>query len=388
MIKHIFKIIWNKRGSNALILIEIFLAFFVLVSVLSYVIYNLRMLSAPLGYETKDKWIVFVDNMYNKDSLDVIQTKDQLQRELLSLDHVEKVAFAQSIVPFSGNKSSTGGDAMGFEIQSLLAFVDSDFADALDMKMIQGRWFKEEDLHATYPPMIANKAFMDRFFEDKDMIDSIIDFRGEHKLIGVVEAYRYLGEFTEDEPICLYLDARHESSASNIILSMKDDTPASYEETINELVASITKSPNLLIKNLDKVRANKSRQTWIPLLALLSICGFLCINVALGLFGVLWYNINKRRGEIGLRRAIGAHTTDISKQFILEILILTMIAVTLGIFFAIQIPLLKIGPLDPINMYWAIVLATVILILLVVICALHPSWQASKLHPARALHED
>ncbi|MEM9544556.1 MAG: FtsX-like permease family protein [Bacteroidota bacterium] len=388
MIKHIFKMIWNKRGSNALILIEIFLAFLVLFAALSYVIYNVRMLSNPKGYETEDKWVVYLDGLSSRDSLDVLTMKNTLYRELMDLENVEQVAFAQSFTPFSGNRSIKNGDAMGFEIRSLLAFADKDFADALDMNVIDGRWFQEEDLNGTYPAMVANQSFMDEFFVGKDMIDSIIDFRGEHRLIGIIDAYRYLGEFTEDDPLAFYQIARHEPYADNVVLSMRKGTPTAYEETVTKLVASVTKSTSSLINNLDKVRKNDSRDTWIPLIALLSICGFLCINIALGMFGMLWYNINKRKGEIGLRRAIGAHSSDISKQFIFEIMVLTFIAVGLGIFFAIQVPLFKIGPLEPINMYWSIVISTLIMLLLVTLCAFNPSRQASKLHPAIALRED
>ncbi|MDF1694917.1 MAG: FtsX-like permease family protein [Saprospiraceae bacterium] len=388
MIKHIFKLIWNKRRSNALILIEIFLAFLVLFAVLSYVIYNMRMLSAPLGFETKDKWMVYLDDLSSKDSLEVLEMKNTLHRELLNLDNIESVSYTENINPYSGNQSRTGGDAMGFNISSLLAFVDSDFANALDMNVVQGRWFQEEDLNSTYPSIILNQAFIDEYFGGKNMIDSMLLFRGEHKVIGVVDAFRYLGEFSENQPHAFYQVPRHSKEANNLVLGMAPNTPAAYEEKVNNLISDITKSSSFIIKNIDQMKKSDSRDTWIPLIALLSICGFLCINVALGLFGVLWYNINKRRGEIGLRRAVGAHSSDISKQFIFEILILTFIAVFLGIFFAIQVPLLKIGPLEPINMYYAIAISTGIILTLVTLCALHPSWQASKLHPATALHED
>lgn len=388
MIKHIFKLIWNKRGANALILIEIFLAFLVLFAVLSYVIYNMRMLSAPLGFETKDKWIVYLDDLSQMDSVSIVEMKNTLHRELIDLDNVKAVSFSQNVTPYSGNQNTTGSDAMGFTINSLCAFVDADFADAFEMNVTQGRWFEEADLNATYPALITNQKFLDDYFEGKSMLDSIIDFRGEHRLVGVVDAFRYQGEFSENEPQVFFQVHQHNARANSIILNMAEGTPAAYEETVNKRIAAITKSQNFIINNIDRMRTRDSNETWIPLFALLSICAFLCINVALGLFGVLWYNINKRKGEIGLRRAIGAHSSDISRQFIFEILILTLIAVVIGIFFAIQVPLLKIGPLEPINMYWSIALSTLIMIVLVIVCALNPSWQASRLHPAIALHED
>ena len=72
------------------------------------------------------------------------------------------------------------------------------------------------------------------------------------------------------------------------------------------------------------------------------VAGFLIINVALGLFGVLWYNINKRRGEIGLRRAVGATGNSISKQLVGEAMVLSTISLIIGSFFAVQFPLLNV----------------------------------------------
>src|SRR6201992_3889491 len=82
--------------------------------------------------------------------------------------------------------------------------------------------------------------------------------------------------------------------------------------------------------------------TLVPMIALLIVACFLVINVALGLFGVLWYNINKRRGEIGLRRAIGASGQSVSSQLVSESLILATLSLILGAFFAVQFPLLNV----------------------------------------------
>jgi putative ABC transport system permease protein len=118
------------------------------------------------------------------------------------------------------------------------------------------------------------------------------------------------------------------------------------------------------------------------------VAGFLIANVALGLFGVLWYNINKRRGEIGLRRAVGATGTAISMQLVAEALVLSSLSLILGSFFAIQFPLLNVFDL-PSGVYLsAIALSVIFLYLLVIICALYPGKQAAGIYPAVALHEE
>jgi len=72
--------------------------------------------------------------------------------------------------------------------------------------------------------------------------------------------------------------------------------------------------------------------TLVPMIILIIVAGFLIINVALGLFGVLWYNINLRKSEIGLRRALGASGNAVSKQLVGEALVLSTFALIIGSF--------------------------------------------------------
>ncbi len=388
MIKHILKLIWNKKRSNGLILLEIFLSFLILFAVLSYVFYNINIFKKPLGFETKDRWMVYLDNMSNLDSIEVATLKKTLYRELKGLDRIESVSFGDFVAPISYTMNRTGDDAQGFVISSLIAKTDSEFAETYDVKIEEGRWFNEEDLHETYPAIVVNKKFMTEFFPGKVMLDSILKFSGEHRIVGVIEDYRYQGEFVEEEPIVIFQGERTSARLRTVHLKLTPNTPAVYEEQVNKLIADITKSSSFVIQNVDQNRKRRSKQTWIPMIVLLSICGFLSINVALGLFGVLVYNINRRKGEIGLRRAVGAHSTDISRQFVMEILVLTFLALIAGLFFAIQIPLFKIGPFPPRDLYEAIVASSLIIILIVLICAIYPSWQASRIDPATALHDE
>ncbi len=118
------------------------------------------------------------------------------------------------------------------------------------------------------------------------------------------------------------------------------------------------------------------------------VAGFLIINVALGLFGVLWYNINKRKGEIGLRRAVGATGNSVSKQLVGEVLVLSTISLVLGCFFAVQFPLMNVFDL-PAGIYLiAIAMAVAFIYALVTVCALYPGKQAAAIYPAVALHEE
>ena len=126
----------------------------------------------------------------------------------------------------------------------------------------------------------------------------------------------------------------------------------------------------------------------VPMIITLIVACFLVINVALGLFGVLWYNINKRRGEIGLRRAIGASGQTVSSQLVSESLILATLSLIVGTFFAVQFPLLNVFDLQASIYIVAMLLSIIFIYLLVFICSLYPGKQAAAIFPAVALHED
>jgi len=389
MIQHILKLIWNKKGSNALMILEIFLSFLVLFVVVGYVIFNLGILSKPLGFDTEDRWMVHLDNKVDlSDSLDRANTLQNLKTDLLGSEHVDNVTFLQSVVPFTDNNWRNSFTSQSdVNVNSNMMPVDLEYATLMNVKLVEGRWFLPEDHNAIHKSMVVNRLFLEKF-ENKSMIDSVFASGNDnYKIVGLVEDIRYLGQFDEPYPTMYFLSDYHEN-ADNIILKMKSDTPASVEESISQLVNTTSKSTGSVIESLDNMKTEKSRHSWILMIGLLSICGFLCINVALGLFGVLWYNINKRRSEIGLRQALGAHGYDITKQFILEIMVLTLLAVGLGIFFAIQIPLLDVTEYPDSLFYKSIIYSTLIILALVLVCALLPSLQAAKIRPATALHED
>src|SRR5439155_27004632 len=107
-------------------------------------------------------------------------------------------------------------------------------------------------------------------------------------------------------------------------------------------IAGYMNNANIEMEHLTNKRKTINYLYLVPMIVLLIVAGFLIINVALGLFGVLWYNINKRRTEIGLRRAVVASGNSVSAQLVGEALILATLSLTIGSFFAIQFPLLNV----------------------------------------------
>ncbi|MDX2246024.1 MAG: FtsX-like permease family protein [Bacteroidia bacterium] len=388
MISHIFKLIWNRKRQNSLLILEIFFAFLILFAVLGVVFFNLDRYRQPLGFETENIWVVYFTLPPGTDSSLLVNTKKQLKTTLKQFPEIEQLSYSSHITPFSNSNSVSTNDHSGFSLQTWLCEADEDFAETMGLKLVAGRWPNAADYDGKYTPVVINQLLLDTYFKDSSMVDKIFSFNGENKIVGVVEHYKYLGEFAKENPLTFFPFREDDLQSPALSIRLVPGTSADFEEKLNRTVQAITKDWEFAIEHYETRRVRNSQEVWIPLVALLVICTFLLVNIAMGLFGVLIYNVSRRRPEIGLRMAMGASSGSIVRQFMLELFFLTGLGLVLGVFFAVQVPLLKLFDV-PVSIYlYAGFGAMFIIFTLVGLCTLYPSQQASRIHPAIALHEE
>ena len=383
---------WNKRRANSLLFLEIVLAFLVLFAVYTFVTLVVNRSSSELGYAYEDGLLVSTTWSDDLDSLAIIELQGRLQREVAGIDGVEAAGFISYVQPFRGNTWQNAHNDNGFEISFKLFFGDRFVADAAQIEVSEGRWFNEEDDISKYRSVVVNRAFQEEYFpHSQSLIDTVIHTNGETRIIGVVEDFKYFSNFAEREPIVMMTQRGNDLSFSAFKTLWVRTAPGrkgAVQEDIYNAVTQVTKQPRATISDLEKMRTAANRPTLLPLIIFALIALFLLINAALGLFGVLFTQINRRRAEIGLRKALGATPGEITSQFVMEVFLVAAAGLLVGSFFAIQLPLLDILPLKNKFAYYGILLAALTILLVVGVCALLPSLQASRLHPASVLHEE
>ena len=392
MFIHLLKIMWNKRRANAMIFLEILLAFVVLFGVYTFASFNWERYRSPLGFDTEDALLVGVNLNDDLDSSVAVNLQARLRRELIAIEGVNEAAFIGSIPPFSNNTWQTGTDANGFEIFYKMFFADENLPAVAGLKVTDGRWYDEADRTAKYSPIVVNQAFIDKYYPDAPtMVDSLIITDGTTRIVGVVEDFKYYSNFAEREPIIFFSKLVFDGEIQHfqmLWLRTEPGRKADVQEAVYRTAVDLTKDTDVTIADLAELRTIANRPTLLPLTILTLISSFLLINIALGLFGVLFTQINRRRAEIGLRKAMGATPGEITAQFVGEILVVTVAGLLLGTFFAMQIPLLELLPIPAKFFYFGIGAAILTILLIVILCALIPSRQAAGLHPAHVLHEE
>ena len=167
----------------------------------------------------------------------------------------------------------------------------------------------------------------------------------QFKVIGVTSSKGGTGFNNPDDYIYIPLSAMQHYLAgvttgyvSNIAVSITDQT--SMTEAQNEITALLLNrhkisDPTLAdftIVNQADIVASASTVTNTFTILLASIAGISLLVGGIGIMNMMLTTVTERTREIGLRKAIGAHKTDITKQFLAEAIMLTVLGGIIGVF--------------------------------------------------------
>lgn len=385
MIRHFFKLIWNKKRSNALLIVEILVAFLVLFGVMSLIAYNQQNYARPLGFQYEQVWAI---NMHwHQDTSKIGEKIKSIYQRVRAYPEVEIASNTNGNTPFANNTSNRNVKYKKVNIQGDIYSTDEHYAKTLDIEMAEGRWYTRADKGAKYIPAVINRMAKEKMFGDENPIGKVIQLEDEErwKIVGIVENFKQRGNYQANTPAFFNL-AEHDMGT--ILIKVKPGVGADFEAKLMREIGSMQTDWVFELSYLKVLHKSMNQQTSIPTLVFSIVCGFFLLNVALGLFGVLTLNIAKRKDEIGLRRALGAPATAITAHFVGEMWVIATLGVLIGLVLAIQFPLLNVFDLDAKVYIMGMILATLTIYILVTLCALYPSAQAARIQPATALHEE
>ncbi|HMQ46895.1 MAG TPA: FtsX-like permease family protein [Saprospiraceae bacterium] len=385
MLRQIFKMIWKRKQSNLLTMLEIFISFLILFALWSLSLYYLNIFSKAKSVDTDGVLVLYLN--YNADSL---PNTEQIARQLKSYNEVAYFAFTSMNIPYGGSISNND---VGYQDNYLLAEeikAGFEWPSVLGIKILKGRAISSQDTIRNIPVLINEQLSQSLFGQHDPLGKRIMLGRGESpeqgEVIGVFESFKLRNDYHFSE-YCLIRPVDLAIEKNCLIIKLNKSAQPGFEDQLVKGISAIGSNWFVELKYLSDMQSDENRKVWLPVLILAIVCCFLLFNVVLGIFGVLFQNISRRKEEIGIRRAFGARKSDIFRQFIFEMLALASIGILIGLFFAIQFPILGIFDVQPGIYVTAILWAIFSIYVLVVICALIPSWRASHLLPVNALHD-
>jgi putative ABC transport system permease protein len=141
------------------------------------------------------------------------------------------------------------------------------------------------------------------------------------------------------------------------------------------------------IQTMDTVFSNSVSSPRFQAVLLLVFAGLAVALAMIGVYGVVSYSISQRTNEIGIRVALGAHSSDVVRLVLREALSLAAIALLIGLAGALALSrvlqslLFEVTPTDPLT------LTLVCLVVLAVsgLAAIMPARRATRIDPLVAL---
>jgi putative ABC transport system permease protein len=397
MTRHLFKLVWNRKRANGLIILEIFFSFLVVFVVATLGLYFWDNYRQPLGYSYRNVWRISVDMKGTEQDGEAVivarlKTFRRLLGEVEALASVEAAAGAM-VSPYDQGGWTSNMTIEGHNVDMEADVVTEQFAKVMGLELVAGRWFERADESLAWDPVVIDQDLARTVYGGEDAVGRRF---GEpapserpRRVVGVVREFRKGGELSGRSNFLfqpIQFDEASGFQPRSILVRVRPGTPAAFEEELTALLQGVAPEWSFRIKPLTEVRRSTFRTLLAPLAAGGIVAFFLLLMVALGLFGVLWQNLLQRTRELGLRRAAGASRVTVHWQVLYEQTILTSFGVLLGVLVVIQIPILDlVSFLRPQVFAAGLLCAMAAIYLLSLICALYPSTLAGRVQPAEAL---
>jgi len=413
VIKHLLKMVWNRKRINGLIMVEIFVSFIVLFVVLTATAYYISNYYKPLGYNIQDVWIINVNSRLPHEGYGDVRSQGLRQLELAMRDmpEIESVGWMYA-GPYARSTWTNGRHIGGKQIYIEINRASDDIQMVLSIPLMSGRWFSPEDNTSTgapdpaeksgsaksgspkpvgRTPVVINELYAKLLFGSGDPIGKM-PLDSSCRIVGVMKDFRKAGEFSA--PVCYQIErlTLMDSTGNrngSFYIHVKPGTTMAFQAKLSSVLESVEKGWSFHIEPLTREREADFKLRLAPLIAGGVIAIFLLLMVALGLIGVLWQNVSQRTKEIGLRRALGGTAQNVSWQIRGEQFAITTIGVAVGSFLVLQLPILDLIEFIPAQIYMtALVFSMILLYMLTYLCSMFPSWLAMDIEPAEALHYD
>ncbi len=395
MLKHLFKLVWNRKRTNFLIILEIFFSFLVLFAVVTLGVFYADNYNHPLGFSYENVWNIAIDLKQTSDDYWTPEQAATTQQLFLALQDFDKVEATAAVLtpPFVFGGRNSVNLYEGRQIEMDVNEVTDDFKNVLDLQVKSGRWFSQEDDAMNWKPVVINQHLSQELYGAEDPVGK--SFKpwasdGDCRVIGVVTDFRKNGEYSKLQNYVFErrnLNDPQQRPPRNLLLKVRPGTTALFEEKLINKLQNIARDWSFEIQPLAAMRESHLKFYLAILIGFSVVALSLMIMVGLGLMGVLWQNVTQRTREIGLRRAKGATAGKIHTQILGELLMLTSFGLALGTLIVIQFPLLDlIGFISTKVFLLGLTASLLIIYAIATLCGLYPSYLATKVQPAEALH--
>lgn len=362
---------------NGLIGIQFFASFALITGAIFMYLQNQFMHKSPLGYD-KDELIVC------NFSRPLLNSWDALTSELKSFSGIEGVTNAQPLLSSSDQYMGWGRRYKGDDITFQCLPVDPSFLEVIGVDVNEGRNFREEDKTTRHGAYIFNETA--RFKYDMEL-NSMVD---SSEIIGFIPDIKFASFRTEIAPMAFYVWGTENWGSIPSWLYVKVKAGTDMHAAIQHVEATVKKfdqeslfDVSFFDKVLDHLYKAEDRLTQqITLFSLIAV--FISI---VGVFGLVVFDCEYRRKEIGLRKVMGSTVGMILSMFNITYLKILLICFVFSLpvtWYVVQRWLESFAYKTPMHL-WVFVIAFFIVAIITIATVSFQSWKAANENPVNSI---
>jgi putative ABC transport system permease protein len=269
---------------------------------------------------------------------------EQILPKLAALPGV-KAAGGAMPMPFSGNDRASAFTVLGqpplprgnHPVASHLV-ITSDYFRAMGTPVLAGRTFNSFDTKDSVPVVIVNEAFVRKFLGEGNAIGQrIVLDQNDNKtttleIVGVVASSRHETLAAEPQPEFYVPHTQDPTRRMDIVLRISASELSGLQTAFGNVVHEFDK--DIYIPRLETLQqriGTTLAQPRFNMMLLGAFAGVAMVLAAVGIYGVIAYNVAQRTKEIGIRMALGAQRGDMLQMVLWQSFSLVGIGLLAGL---------------------------------------------------------
>lgn len=329
---------------------------------------------------------------------------DELVTKLGFIPGVES-ACAGSDLPWTGYDENMGGwhiegqPESHDELHARYHVATADYFRALEIPLLEGRFFNAGDKRGAPSVVIINHAMAEKYWPGKDAVGKRINFWSDHPtetdwttVVGVVGDVKDKPNSQGAEPAFWWPNLQQPIPFGDMSLVVRSGAdPQLLADAVRNEVKQL--NPSLAVSDVQLMDQIVESSVATPRFAFVLVglfAGLAILLAAIGTYGVVSYSVSQRTSEFGLRMALGAQQLDVMRLVLKQAAGLVVGGTVLGVLLALafarvlQSLIYEVSPADPLTFTSV---GVMVIVIAIVACYI-PARKATQADPMIALRAE
>jgi len=355
-----------------------------------------RLMTTRIGFEPAGLLTLQVNAPQGLSSAAWGSAVQQVEQRIASIPGVRSVCVADA-TPLSGSYDHSlvalrqpGSENGQTDVLIGVHRASPGYIHTLQVPLLAGRWFTEQDVHGAKRTVVINEAMARRYWPGTDPVGHELDLSmaiepgyAPVEIVGVVGDVKYddmAAAFGND----IYVPYLQSSYPLYCLTVRTAGDPLSMVAAVRQTVAAVERElPVSDVMTMAQRMANSTSRTRF-IAVLLALFAVLSLVLAVtGLYGLIAYSVAQRTREIGIRMALGAQSSQVLCLTLCQGMRLVVLGGVIGVAAALILTrlmrslLYEVSAADPLT-FAAVAL---LLALAAVLACYLPARRAAKIDP-------